>query len=483
MSAGPRDCPPRFATARTESRKTMGGMITALARILGWFLMPWQQLVADVALEVDPEGRPYYREVRLTVPRQQGKTVLLLLIMVLRCLKFGPDQRVVFTMQDGLSARKKLFEDFVPILERSRLRHLIEIRRSNGSESVRWPNGSLWSLLTAKASSGHGFTVDLPILDEAALQADARIEQAVLPGMATRTHAQWWLTGTQGTTDDGEWFNEKVDAGRELVQQGVNSGVAFFEWSAPADCDPADEEVWWACIPALGHTIEIEVVRAAFMSMPADEFKRSWLNIRQDRRATAPWKVIPQHAYEMCGTGTVEAGRAADPVLAAGTPLIFGLEVAQERVSSVIGVCGLNQDDVPQIELVDNRNGTDWVLDRLAGLSTEEGFVGVAIDTKSEAATFIDKLEARDINVIRISTDDRARYAAGLLDAFKVFGVRHRDQEALTAAASGAVKRNYGDRWLFNRRDALVDVAPLEAVVIAHGALVYESVELPTFAY
>ena len=49
--------------------------------------MPWQRHVADIAYELDEEtGRLAYREVRLTVPRQSGKTTLMLAAMMATCL-------------------------------------------------------------------------------------------------------------------------------------------------------------------------------------------------------------------------------------------------------------------------------------------------------------------------------------------------------------------------------------------------------------
>ena len=52
--------------------------------------MPWQQHVADVALEVDPAtGLLAYREVVVTIPRQSGKSSLALAIMVHRAIGFG----------------------------------------------------------------------------------------------------------------------------------------------------------------------------------------------------------------------------------------------------------------------------------------------------------------------------------------------------------------------------------------------------------
>ena len=52
--------------------------------------MPWQAEVLDVALEVDPTSkRLVFRDVVLTVPRQSGKSTLLLVLILLRGLSQG----------------------------------------------------------------------------------------------------------------------------------------------------------------------------------------------------------------------------------------------------------------------------------------------------------------------------------------------------------------------------------------------------------
>ena len=110
--------------------------------------MPWQQHVVDVAFETHPDsGRLVYREVRLTVPRQSGKTTLMLAIMLHRCLLMGDGQRVGYTAQTGQAARLKFTDDHVPVVVGSLFGRQAQVRRSNGSEAIRWNNGSLWSVL------------------------------------------------------------------------------------------------------------------------------------------------------------------------------------------------------------------------------------------------------------------------------------------------------------------------------------------------
>jgi hypothetical protein len=66
---------------------------------------PWQRLVADVAMEVDPAtGRLAYAEVDLTTPRQSGKTTLELGVLVHRARRWaGP--RMLYGAQDRIHAR------------------------------------------------------------------------------------------------------------------------------------------------------------------------------------------------------------------------------------------------------------------------------------------------------------------------------------------------------------------------------------------
>jgi len=103
------ECPPRFATPPTPGRRTLGTVAGRIALELGTPLMPWQQQVADVALELREDGRLAYREVVVHVPRQQGKSRLLLVVMLTRAL-VEPRQGIRYSAQSGVMARGKLID-------------------------------------------------------------------------------------------------------------------------------------------------------------------------------------------------------------------------------------------------------------------------------------------------------------------------------------------------------------------------------------
>jgi phage terminase large subunit-like protein len=78
MTAEPRAESPLAVVVLAAGRGTRGGYLAKVSAQLGVPLMPWQQLVADVGWELAEDGRPAYREVVLTIPRQNGKTTLVM---------------------------------------------------------------------------------------------------------------------------------------------------------------------------------------------------------------------------------------------------------------------------------------------------------------------------------------------------------------------------------------------------------------------
>ncbi|MGH7358528.1 MAG: LAGLIDADG family homing endonuclease, partial [Candidatus Rokuibacteriota bacterium] len=197
-----------------------------------------------------------------------------------RALGWGSPQRVVYSAQSGNDARKKLIDDQVPILEpRARKLGIRRILRGMGNEAVEFVNGSRISLLASTDDSGHGKTLDLGVKDELFADGDERRDQSMVPAMATRAAAQILTLSTMGT-DDSVALNRAVDRGRAAVDEGARTGVAYFEWSAGVDDDPDDPATWWACMPALGHTITEDVVAHASGVMLDGEFRRAFLTQR-----------------------------------------------------------------------------------------------------------------------------------------------------------------------------------------------------------
>lgn len=446
-------CLPRFATRRRPERRTRGHELARVAAMLGTPLMPWQQLVADVGLELDESGRPAYREVVVTVPRQNGKTTLMLAWELHRCLLWtGNRQVVVYGSTDGNAARKKLLLDQLPILEHSELAATLlpkdqGVRKAAGQESFNFRNGSRLEVMGSSESALHGRTIDMAVADEVWDDLDDRREQAVLPAMATRPEGQYLVISTAGTASS-VYLRRKVDHGRESVGADVGSGTAYFEWSAPEDADPDDPAVWWACMPALGLTISEQVVSHARATMSADEFRRAYLN----QWTGAEERVIPPQLWNEVCTDAAPDGE-----------LTFAVDCNPERSAAAIAVC----DADGRCELVDYRLGVGWLAARAAELARKYK-APVVLDVGGPAGSVTSELEAAGALVVKYNAQDLVHACGAFYDAVADATVQVRTIKPLDEAVDAARKRQLGDRWAWSRKSSATDISPLVALTLAY---------------
>jgi hypothetical protein len=455
-------CLPRWTTPRNPNRPTRGGELGRFAKALGTPLMPWQQHVADVALEVDPDtGLLVYRRMVLTVPRQSGKTTLLLAKMVHRAQGFGRRQRITYTAQNRLKARQKWEDEHLPILERSPFRPLFTVRRQIGQEAIRWSNGSIHSLDAPTEEAGHGDVLDEGVIDEAFAQEDARVEQAMSPAMITRPQPQLSVVSTAGKSKlKSPYLWGKIVAGRAAVEAGIQTGACYFEWSAAPDVDPGDRAARYTYMPALGHTIPEAAVQAEFEDMDLGEYRRAYMNQWGDE-APDDWLVISQQQWDAL------VGPPTDRV----PPMAFGADMTPDMSWGAIGAFwrdgNLGHVEIPD---GDHRPGTAWMADRLIELYKAWPTCAVVIAADGPASALIAPLQAV-IPKDHLLTPSATQRAAATGQFFEMVTdsqtLRHLGQPELTNALASARKQVVGDHWWWARKGLLADVSPLVAVTYA----------------
>lgn len=448
-------CPPRFSTPRTPERATLGGQVAAVAEKLRHPLLDWQRHVVDVALELDAEtGRLAYSEVVVSVPRQQGKTTLLLAVRVHRAVSrfFGMRQYLSHTAQTRTAARVKLVDEHDPLLRRSAFAGAYRLRLSKGEEAILWRNGSIDALTATEESSGHGPVLDVGVLDEAWTQTDARLEQAYRPAMLTRGQPQLWIVSTAGTVDRSVYLKAKVDAGRERAIEAATQGTAYFEWSAHPDAERGSPATWAAAMPAWDVTIAPATVAGDYASMDSDEFARSHLNVWPEAPRGG---VFEQGMWEAAAAG-VES--LASPCLA--------FDVNPERSASAI-VAAFEANERPMVEVVEHRGGTGWVVPRLVELVGRHEPRLIVCDGASPAGSLLTDALAADLDVRVVNATESAQACGVFYDAVVSGELRHTNHESLNAAVAGADTRKVRDTWLWSRSSSLVDISPLVGASLA----------------
>lgn len=471
-------CPPMWGTPRRPDFPTLGGKVALVMRRLGYEPMPWQRYVWDVSLEINPATSVFaYRDVGLSVPRQQGKTQGLLAVKVHRAQAYKR-QRIIYAAQNRSMARERWEDEFWVTIEASRLARRFVIRKANGHEAIiSRATRSKIGITSNTEKAGHGPPLDLGMMDEYFAAEDDRLEQAFSPAMLTRPMAQlWWASA--GGTEKSVPLNRKRKAGRAMIEElwrtGVHTRAAYFEWFAPDDMDRSDPATWWATLPALGHTVTEETIQAEYDKLDAAEFDRAYLN-RTRKAAPTLDPNIPKSKW---------SGLTDQESMPRQPDLALAVDVSQDRAWSSIGVASLREDGLTHLELVDRRAGTDWVVPALVRLSALWQPKVVAVGSSgTPAGSLIDDLVAAGITVPEskdephrghlaiVRTNDFVEACGQMADAMNQGGGAHRDQADLTAAVNGARSRRVGDAWVLDRTTSLTDVSPFVTVTLARWAL------------
>lgn len=499
-------CAPRFGTPRTSGRPTLGGRVADIAARLGRPLMPHQRLIADVALEIDPAtGLLAYDEVDVIINRQQGKSETSFPVMTHRCTGFnralsdwvrrelghdvpepGP-QRVLYTAQRAEDARQKWRDIHVDRLEKSPFGPRLDIRKRLAAEQIRWPNGSTWSPgSTTGKSGGTGDTLDLAFIDEAWSHSDNRTELGMRPAMLTRPWRQLWVMSmipglSRALPGSWPYLRTKRQNGRSRVQAGINRGVAYFEWSADPDMDPADPATWWSCMPALGLTTPESAIRSDFDAMPLVDFSAEYLGW-EPAAQVAKWSVISEPTWSGLRVPNVR-GAYLDPVA-------LGVDAQPDLSSASIGMAALDVNGDTYVELIDRRPGINWAVEALVEIAAANGPCAIGIAAHGPAAPLIEPLRRAllDANVdAPVSTDKsivKAFQGPAVSRACRQFytetgeigedvtgrRIRHIGQDELDRSVAGVDKYTFGDEWRWQRAGEGGDASPLYAVTLARAA-------------
>lgn len=458
-----------------------------VAEKLGTPLFPAQRYLLDTALEIDPAtGLLAYSTVVATLHRQFGKTMCIILPTVVMRATMFRNQGMVYTAQDRNHAREKFEDDFVERLddcETFKKGRDYHVRLANGSERLRFKSRSFLKVSATQNKSGHGKTLDMPIVDEAWTHTDTTVDAGFRVPMITRLGMevppgpQLWIVSAAGESDHSQYFSDRCARGRAAVERDSGKGTAYFEWSCPEDWDIYDRSLWWHYIPALGHTIREQDIAKELDpvdGMGESDWRRAYANQPQPR----------QQDEEVSGMD-LEAWSRQVAAVEIDHGMLLGIDGAPDRQWGSLAAAGFGQGErdgeaVAGLvgELIDTRPGLGWLGPRTIEVARRQGISMVAVDPSSSAGSIIPELEAAGLKVHKMPARAHA-WAAGALYDRVVDGVFwHRGQGEVQAAVVAARKRPLGDAWAWDRRNDEDNLTPLVAITLAVGA-VLETAEAP----
>jgi len=416
-------------------------------------------MVGDVAGERDPtSGRLAYSRVVVIGPRRAGKSVLMLARGLANMRR--PRSRGLYCSAHREAAARMWRDDWFPTIEDAPLGRYTALVRGNGQEAVRWRPGlgpSTFRLIAASGSAIRSAEASLNIIDEArdiAYERGLDLEGAAFPTGATiRGGAQTWILSSAGDAA-AAWLARWRDLGRAAVVDGRTAGIAYFEFAAPADADPDDEATWYLAHPGLGFHVDVQALRDDHEVMTPDQFRCEYLGWWPESLADSTLIDAWAHAPT--------ADELVDPV-------VFAVEVDEDRTTAAIVAVGTDTGGRLAVELVDQRPHGPWIAPRLTELCERWSPIALVYDAGGPAAALAPELANVPTRIIAMQTRETTAAAGAFYDAVVHAGAVARATGVLAleldAAVAAARRRRSAGAWLFDRRQPAT--GPLIAASLA----------------
>lgn len=461
---------------------TTGGEEAAdLASSAGLDLDLWQLEVVDVIMAERPDGTWAARIIVVIVPRQNGKGSILEAVELTHLFTI-PTSRLIIHSAHEFSTAQEHFERLIWLIDEApHLQKLIAkngVHHSKGSEGFTTVDGSRLLFRTRTGGGGRGFSGDLVVLDEAMILPPKAVS-ALVPTMSAMPNPQIIIAGSAPL----DLPESDVLRGLALQGRAGDPDMAYMEWRAKEGSSLDDREAWQAANPGYPFRIGDRAIMAerVLMALDPEGFARERLGIWNEDPDEAD-KPIPTRYWVACE-------RSHDPEKPALTevagPISISLDIPPSREWTHFAVCGKNGEGLDQGELAGRIPGTELAVGRAKELTDRYG-CKLLIAKGSPAWSLEPDLIRAGVPLRPISTDEQSQASADFYDAVLAGTFAHLGDPLLTKAVDGAATRVYGDAWLWSRRKAGVDIAPLVAVTLARWGLVSPLVEerrKPIYAY
>jgi hypothetical protein len=452
--------------------------------MLGRPLMPHQQHIVDVFLEVqseeagDPEpGEWAYDDGMATVERRGGKTSIQAPIVTHRARLIPRAQMFMAAHKRDVTVRRWM--DITEDILSSPLRDEVRRKVSNTHEELRWiRNGSTLIPFAANEDAMHSETPDLVLIDELwAFNEEQKrvVEAGYVPAFATSS-GQALKMSTQGT-EKSYWLNAETKAGRLAVDRGVRLGRFYYEHSLPDRIDGQlikdldDEVLVQACIdnhPAVCHrpdcpgprqkkpcphgfTVRPAAIWTGWSKMTdADyalgrlEFLRAYGN-RSAADLSGSWLALDEAVWN----AQIDTVGIPD-----GAPISLGVWVDEDGQDAALsaafrGPDGLMRVEIPQTAVIQGdgasrlvptvREGVRWVAEVVRHIAATSTVLTVAVANTKAARDVADELDTIDgLHVTRVSQADLPAACSRHRTALADRSWFHRVSVEATAAAKAA---------------------------------------------
>lgn len=434
---------------------TKGGEAVLLYNQSSKKALEWQELMIYDIMAVNEDGTWKHLKFGWSVPRQNGKSELLIMRAIWGLLH---DERVLYTAH-VVNTSRGAWEKICYILDEMGFEENKDFRnwKNKGAESLKMVNGKgVINFRTRTLKGGLGESYDCLIIDEAQEYTTDQ-EGALKYVIRASKNPQTLMCGTPPTTvSSGTVFTKY----RGDVLSGEDPEDGWAEWSIPHLASTKDVDLWYETNPSLGILTTERILKSEFGDDVVNDNIQSlglWLLFNLKSAITKKeW----------------EETQIDKPKLPPNPKLFFAVKFGKDdkNVSLSVAVKTVDKVFIECIDCRPVRDGTSWIMPYLANPHAEQ----VLIDGANGQVALQEEIKAAKIKIkIILPTVGQIIAANAQFEVdLTAKAFTHGDQPALKQIATNCEHRAIGSGGGFGYRSLLegADVTLLESVTLAYWA-------------
>lgn len=417
-------------------------------------LTDWQKWLIRAVLERYPEGhrlagRLRYKQVVISMPRKNGKSLLGAILALYGMLLHEPAPEVVSVAASADQAR----------IVYKRLKHQVDSSELLGHFFTRSTEHrglytkdeqGIYKVIAANAATAQGLHPSMVIFDELHV-AKEDVWTAMALGSATRPDGLTIGITTAGD-DTSTLLKNLYERGSKAVEGDEElERFGFFCWEAPKGCKIDDEDAVRMANPQLASGIlDWEAVRNELATMPEPDARRYRLN--QFVSSMNAW--IPVGAWV-----NLENGRPDNPQ-------VFAIERTPGWEHCSIVTAELLQNGNTATELVASFNNTN--MDEVINACVKLGKYGKPFIMDHATMTDLGQaLKQKGLRVQMTSIKDLIHASNNAYSRIMKKELIHPKDDIVSMQMQRAVRKNSGESWRIARKDSGTEIDAAIATVLA----------------
>lgn len=455
--------PARYSVPLSEDYPSDGDWLIKLVE-LTWrnddgspmVLDRWQKLLIRAVLELYPEGHPKagqlrYREVFVSVARQNGKSVIGAILAMYGLLR--EKGALVIGLASTADQARIVYKRLLQLIHDDP-RLAKRFKKATDTRGIHATNGSVYEIKASKSGAVQGLATSLGIIDELHITAP-ELWSDLVNGTAAKPRGLVF-----GITTAGDEESELLIHLYKRAEAGDNERFGYYIWESEEDSIPEDDETLSRYIMQANPSVAegrrpVEDELPAVRSMPPADA----LHYRLNRFVASLNPYLPGDKWAACG-------RAEGYVFPEQGPLVFTFDMTPEDAYATVTATRKAPDGTIHTELV------AWLvtpsMEQLIRLAEKlwEHSPSVYAGDGYKLRPMLTELKRRGYPVHIGTATDAVNSASFLYAKVLSKGITHGSEPLLQLQMPRAVRKNKGDVYRIDRSNSSVEIDAVLATAL-----------------